>query len=394
MLKVLTAGESHGPGLTAVIDGLPSGLRIDREYINNQLKRRQAGYGRGGRMRIEEDRVKIISGVRGGITLGTPVALYIENMDYRNWQGIMGAEAADLEVKQVLRPRPGHADLAGAMKYRHEDMRNVLERSSARETAARVAVGAVCRKLLEEFRIKIYSQVLAIGTVSCSAVDIGEQPHLAVAVDESPVGCADPEAARLMMEAIDEAKASGESLGGCFEIEVHNVPPGLGSYSEGERRLDARLAAAVMSIPAIKAVEIGDGVKAAGLPGSQVHDQIYYNEEQGLFRTTNTAGGVEGGVSNGEPIRIRGYMKPIPTLYKPLMSVNTRTWEPETADIERSDVCAVPAARIVGEAVVSLVLADEMLRKFGGDTLQDMKNGYIHYLEYLEKVWRWKRTLY
>jgi len=394
MLRFLTAGESHGPALGGIIDGLPAGLEINEDYINRQLSRRQKGHGRGKRMAIETDTVKILSGVRHGKALGSPVFLIVENRDYSNWRQIMSASGPGTGERQVFRPRPGHADLAGGMKYGHEDLRNVLERASARETAMRVAVGAVCRRLLEELNIMIYSQVVAIGQVRAESMPVDHEslPQLMEKIDASPVHCYDEEAAAAMMAEIDTARVRGESLGGCFEIGALNIPPGLGSYTQWDRRLDSRLAGGLMSIPAVKAVEVGDGVAAAGRFGSQVHDQIYYEAEGGIRRSTNRAGGIEGGVSNGETVWVRCYMKPIPTLYNPLTSVNIRTWQEEQAQVERSDICAVPAAAVIGEAVAAWVIAGALLEKFGGDTMQEIKTSYNRYLEYLRRVWKWERT--
>ncbi|MGE5405183.1 MAG: chorismate synthase [Candidatus Saccharibacteria bacterium] len=394
MLKIQTAGESHGPGLITVIDGLPAGLEIETVYINEQLKRRQQGYGRGGRMKIESDQAEFLSGVRNGLTLGSPVTMMIRNRDYENWQETMSAAPGAKKDRQVHRPRPGHADLAGGMKYGHNDFRNVLERTSARETAARVAAGAICRKLLAEVNIEIYSRVIAIGQVCSECLEWAMTTENQLAIESSPVACTDEKAALQMINAIDQARENGESLGGVFELAACNVPPGLGSYVQWDQRLDSRIAAAMAGIPAIKAVELGEGVKAASSPGSQVHDEIFYSEDQGLYRTSNNAGGIEGGISNGEPILVRAYMKPIPTLYKPLISVNIQSWEAEKAEIERSDICAVPAARVVGEAVLCQVLASELVTKFGGDTMEELRNNFINYINYLKKVWRWKRTSY
>ncbi|MGE5416840.1 MAG: chorismate synthase [Acidobacteriota bacterium] len=394
MLKIQTAGESHGPALITIIDGLPAGMKIEASYINDQLQRRQQGYGRGGRMKIESDQIEFLSGVRNGLTLGSPITMMIRNRDYENWQETMSAAPGAKEERQVHRPRPGHADLAGGMKYGHADFRNVLERTSARETAARVAAGAICRKLLAELNIEIYSRVIAIGQVRSDRMEWAMTEETQRAVESSPVACVDEQAAQQMIKAIDQARENGESLGGVFEIAACNVPPGLGSYVQWEQRLDSRIAASMAGIPAIKAVELGEGVKASSSPGSKVHDEIFYSEEQGLYRATNNAGGIEGGISNGEPIMVRAYMKPIPTLYKPLLSINITNWEAEKAEIERSDICAVPAARVVGEAVLCQVLAAELLTKFGGDTVDELQNNFINYLNYLKKVWRWKRTSY
>ncbi|KUK11048.1 MAG: Chorismate synthase [Clostridia bacterium 41_269] len=385
MFRFLTAGESHGPCLTAIIEGIPAGLELSEKAINFQLQRRQRGYGRGKRMELERDRVKITSGVRGGFTLGSPICLVIENKDWENWQDIMAADkSADLEAKKVTAPRPGHADLAGAIKYRHKDMRNVLERASARETAARVAVGAVARIFLEALGININSHVIRIGNV---AIDINKiEPHMLSKALDSPVMCIDSEKAEEMLREIDNAKREGDSLGGIFEVIAENVPPGLGSYAHWDRRLDGRLAQALMSIPGVKGVEFGIGFKAAEKPGSEVHDAIYYNDDRGFYRLTNNAGGLEGGMSNGEPIIARAAMKPIPTLIKSLPSVDIRTKKPVKAAVERSDVCAVPAAAVVGEAVVSIVLAEAVLEKFGGDYMEEIFNEVARYRGYERQV--------
>lgn len=390
MLRLLTAGESHGPALTAIIEGLPAGIPVKKDDIDLQLQRRQMGYGRGGRMSIEKDQVRILSGIRDGKTLGSPVTLMMENRDHQNWHHIMNTEAI-ASGKEVKRPRPGHADLAGAMKYHHQDFRNVLERSSARETTARVAAGAVFRRLLDLFDIRIYSQVVGIGEAVSSLRGQPITSDSQKRTEESPVRCADPVAADEMIACIDRAKESGESLGGCFEVRVTNVPPGLGSYVQLDRRLDSLLGAAIMSIPAIKGVEIGEGFESSRQKGSMVHDPIRFDDERGLFRQQNNAGGIEGGMSNGEEIWLRAYMKPIPTLYQPLVSVNIDDWKEAAADIERSDVCAVPAASVVGEAMVSMVIAGELLNKLGGDSVDEMMSNYENYMGYLEKVWKWTR---
>ncbi|NLO90287.1 MAG: chorismate synthase [Clostridia bacterium] len=385
MFRFLTAGESHGPCLTAIIEGIPAGLELKEKDINFQLQRRQRGYGRGKRMELEQDRVKITSGVRGGVTLGSPISLVIENKDWGNWQDIMAVDkSADLEAKKVTAPRPGHADLPGAVKYRHKDLRNVLERASARETAARVAVGAVARIFLESLGININSHVIRIGKV---AVDTGQvdRGKLAKAMD-SPVMCIDREKTEEMLKEVDAAKREGDSLGGMFEVIADNVPPGLGSYVHWDRRLDGRLAQAIMSIPGVKGVEIGIGFEAAEKPGSQVHDAIYYNDDRGFYRLTNNAGGIEGGMSNGEPIIARAAMKPIPTLIKSLPSVDIKTKKPVKAAVERSDVCAVPAAAVIGEAVVSIVLAEAVLEKFGGDYMEEIFAEVARYRGYERQV--------
>ncbi|WP_310794955.1 chorismate synthase [Desulfofundulus thermocisternus] len=409
MLRYLTAGESHGPALTAIIEGLPAGLPLPEDYVNRQLARRQGGYGRGGRMRIEQDRVRFLAGVRGGYTLGSPVALHIENRDWASWQEIMDPGAvARLDQRVVTRPRPGHADLAGALKYGHRDIRNVLERASARETAARVAAGSVARRLLEELGIEIIGHVVRIGPVAVpepggdedilstclaeaggvaerEAVSTPDLSRLRELLDASPVYCLHRETAEAMVREIDRAREAGDSLGGIFEIRVYGLPPGLGSYVHWDRRLDGRLAGALMSVQAIKGVEIGLGFAGAALPGSQVHDEIFYSREKGFYRRTNRAGGLEGGVTNGEPLVLRAAMKPIPTLYKPLRSVDLISKEPFAASVERSDVCAVPAACVVGEAVVAWEVAASCVEKFGGDTLQEMKANYRRYLECLRR---------
>ncbi|MHB1041516.1 MAG: chorismate synthase [Eubacteriales bacterium] len=380
MLRYLTAGESHGPALTAIIEGLPSGLPLPAEYIDRQLARRQGGYGRGGRMKIESDHVRLVAGVRGGLTLGSPVAMSIENKDWANWSGIMApGPEAKLEERVVTRPRPGHADLAGAIKYRHRDVRNVLERSSARETAARVAVGSAARRLLEELGIKIFGQVLRIGGIVAERVAMTPEEfgdHL----PGSQLLCADAGAEKRMMEKIDAAKEAGDTLGGVFEICAFGLPPGLGSYVQWDRKLDGRLAAAVMSIQAVKGVEVGLGFEAADLPGSRVMDEIFYGLDKVFYRGANRAGGIEGGMTNGEPVILRAAMKPIPTLSRPLRSVDIKTKEPFAASVERSDVCAVPAACVIGEAVAAWELAAACLEKCGGDSMAELKENWDRYL--------------
>lgn len=396
MLRFLTAGESHGAALVGIIEGFPAGIRIDIEYITRQLARRQKGYGRGGRMDIESDEVSIVSGIRGGYTLGSPITLIIENRDYSKWKDTMAAQGVTGGGREVRRPRPGHADLAGGMKYFHADMRNVLERASARETAMRVALGALCRRFLKEFNLRIYSQVLSIGGVQAEPVpvDLKNLEPVMTRVDSSPVRCWDADKSAEMVREIDRAIEEGESLGGSFEVGILNVPPGLGSHVQWDRRVDGRLCWGLMSIPAVKAVEVGDGFANSSRRGSLVHDGIFYDKDRGLYRTTNRAGGVEGGITNGETVWARCYMKPIPTLRRPLASVNTVTWQQEKAQVERSDICAVPAAAVIGEAVMAWVIADAFLEKFGGDSLEEIRVNYRSYLEYLGKVWRWKETLY
>ncbi|TYO95068.1 chorismate synthase [Desulfallas thermosapovorans] len=384
MLRCLTAGESHGPSLTAILDGVPAGLPLAAEYIDQQLARRQGGHGRGGRMNIERDRVAITSGVRGGLTTGSPLTLVVANKDWPNWCRVMDPGAgADLKSRAVTRPRPGHADLTGAIKYGHRDMRNVLERSSARETAARVAAGTVARRLLEELDILVAGQVVQIGSIKARALDLTlDTEKLAAAVANSPVYCADPEAGAAMVQEIDAARAAGDSLGGVFEVYVFGLPPGLGSYTQRDRTLDGRLAGALMSIQAIKGVEVGAGFAAAAARGSEIHDEIFYRSDRGFYRSTNNAGGIEGGMSNGDILLLRAAMKPIPTLYKPLRSVDIHTKQPFEASVERSDTCAVPAACVVGEAVTAWELAAVVLEKFGGDTMGEIKERVALYRDY------------
>lgn len=386
MLRFLTAGESHGPGLTAIIEGLPAGLEVRAEAINQELARRQLGYGRGGRMRIEKDTVKILSGVRFGKTIGSPLALFIPNLDWPNWQKVMAVEPGDQPLKEDLvltTPRPGHADLVGLLKTEQSDIRNVLERASARETAARVAVGALCKLLLKELNIDIVSQVRQIGSVTAkSSLPLPEDKEK---IDASPVRCLDQQAAAAMMTAIDEAKNEGDTLGGIFEVVVYGAPAGLGHYTHWDKRLGANLAQAVMSIPAIKGIEIGDGFALAAKRGSQAHDEISYSPEKGYFRLSNHAGGLEGGMTNGQPIVIRAVMKPIPTLKQPLKTVDVVTEEVKEAFTERSDVCAVPAAAIIAEAMVAFALCQAVKEKFGGDSLKELKRNYQSYLEQISK---------
>ncbi|MDD2586372.1 MAG: chorismate synthase [Syntrophomonadaceae bacterium] len=394
MLRFLTSGESHGRGLIGIIEGMPAGIKIDEQDVNQELQRRQKGYGRGGRMSIESDQVEIFAGVRNGITLGSPISFLINNRDFANWQDIMGAgECSRADQRIINRPRPGHADLSGAIKYNQTDMRNILERASARETAARVAAGTFFKKLLEGFNIYIYSQVISIGNVRAiyTEVNPGNINQIREAIEVSQVRCCDSAAEKEMVELIDMARANGESLGGSFEVGAIGVPPGLGSYVSWDRRLDSQIAGLMMSIPAIKAVEIGAGINNTTVPGSMVHDEIFYDVKQGIYRKTNRAGGIEGGISNGETVWTRGYMKPIPTLYKPLTSVNTLDWEEETAVIERSDICAVPAAAVVGEAMLAYGLAGAIVEKFGSDTFSQMQEAYTCYRDYMKKVWKWEK---
>ncbi|HIE26573.1 TPA: chorismate synthase [Candidatus Poribacteria bacterium] len=391
MLSFLTAGESHGKCLTAILVGVPANLPLLASDIDNELKRRQSGYGRGGRMKIESDRVEITAGVRDGVTLGSPVSLTIQNRDWENWQKVMSPDPGAVTDKEtVTRPRPGHADLAGGIKYNHKDLRNVLERASARETAARVALGAVAKRLLREFGIDIISFVVEIGGVRVNPkyLDIDSiTEEKRRTLDNSPLRCPDSEAEQKMMRAIDDAGKNGDTLGGIVEIIAAGVPVGLGTYAQWDRRLDTRLAGAIMGIPAIKGVEIGLGFEVAKRLGSQVHDEIRYdNTEKQFYRTTNNAGGIEGGISNGEPIIVRAAMKPIPSLRRPLQSVDFISKKPFEATKERADVCAVPAAGVVAEAVVAIELANAMIEKFGGDSLNEMRKNYETYAEYVYKL--------
>ena len=387
VFRFLTAGESHGEALTAVIDGVPAGLQLTEGDIDEDLARRQRGYGRGGRMKIERDRVHISAGVRWGRTLGSPITLTIANRDWENWKGTMAVGTPDPSVaaKQVTRPRPGHADLAGAMKYGHHDIRNVLERSSARETTARVAVAGVAKRLLREFGITILSHVTEIGGVRINGDLSMPWDDIRRRAESSEVRCADPDAERVIIEAIDAAKEKGDTLGGVFEVVALGCPVGLGSYVQWDRRLDGRLAQALCSIQAIKGAECGLGFEAARRPGSAVHDEILFDTEGGFRRTTNNAGGLEGGVTNGQPLVVRAAMKPLSTLRTPLRSVDVATKEPVEAVVERSDVCAVPAAGIVGEAMVAIVLADAFLVKFGGDGIEEIRRNYLAYQESLRE---------
>jgi chorismate synthase len=385
MLRFLTAGESHGKALVAILEGVPAGLALDFDAVTAQLRRRQGGYGRGRRMAIESDRAEALSGVRHGVTTGAPIALVIPNKDWENWQKTMHVEpvqpegATGADRPEVTRPRPGHADLAGVVKYGHDDIRNVLERASARETAARVAIGSIARQLLASVGAEIVSHVFAVGSVSVDdPLSVTFEQARDISAD-APLHCADSAVEKEMIAAIDRARDAGDTMGGSFEVIVRGVPPGLGSYVQWDRKLDGRLAQALMSIPAIKAVGIGRGPAVASLPGSRVHDEILPRAGAPLpggvnvTRPTNNAGGLEGGVTNGEDLRVSIYMKPIATLMKPLRSVDLRTMAESPASIERSDVCAVPAAAVVAEAMVAFVLADALLEKFGGDSIDELR---------------------
>lgn len=378
MIRYLSAGESHGPGLTVIVEGFPSNLGVSKAVIDEQLKKRQLGYGRGRRMQIETDTVEVTSGIRFGKTLGSPITMNVVNRDFKNWTAKMAVwDEAPEDLKEVNRPRPGHADLAGAIKYDHEDIRNVLERASARNTATMVAAGALARQLLAEFGIEIAAHVVEIGGETIARVP-EEWEVLIERAEQSQVRAVDPEAEARMMAKIDEAKEKGDTVGGIFEVIVRGCPIGLGSYVHPDRKLDGRLAGAVMSIQAIKGVEIGLGFSTAHHFGSKVHDPIAY-EDGRYIRPSNGAGGLEGGVTNGEPIVLRAAMKPISTLYKPLNSVDMRTKQVEPAAVERSDYCAVPAASVVAENVVAWVMADAFLEKFGGDSMEQLRERFDSY---------------
>ncbi|MFV0389108.1 MAG: chorismate synthase [Pyrinomonadaceae bacterium] len=381
-LRFTTSGESHGKGLVSIVEGLPAGLAIDKDEINHELWRRQQGYGRGGRMKIESDTIEIISGVRHGKTLGSPLAFIIENKDFVHWQEIMSAEVPESTPKNprvVKRPRPGHADLAGGQKFDTRDLRNILERASARETASRVACGGFAKQLLRVFGIEIASHVVKLGTVPNELI-LADWESIKSISKDSPLNCSDLEIEKAMIALVDTARENGDTLGGVFEVVAKGIPVGLGSHTSWREKLDGRLARAIMSIHAVKAVEIGEGVNAAGLFGSEVHDEIGF--EGGSFkRFSNRAGGLEGGITNGEEVRVRGYKKPIATLRKALRSVDIDSKAEEPASFERSDITAVPAAGVIGEAMLALVLADAMREKFGGDSLDEMRANFKNYIK-------------
>jgi chorismate synthase len=394
MLRFSTAGESHGEALVALLSGMPAGLSVDLEFVNRELWRRQQGYGRGGRMRIERDVAHILSGVRHGKTIGSPIAIMLANRDWQNWTEALPVEAGDAaKHKRVASPRPGHADLAGALKYNFAEARYVLERASARESAARVSAGAIAKLLLRELGIEVLSHVIAVGSAGLDAPVSWEAIRVLAEKDEVLLNCADADTEARMKEQVDVVLRTGDSVGGIFEVVGHNVPPGLGTYANWEERLDAQLAAAVMSLQAVKAVELGDAVRAATSLGSEVHDEIDYDATigdqaaagsfTGFSRRSNHAGGVEGGVSNGQDIRVRGYLKPISTLRRPLSSVDFATREPVKAAYERSDVCVVPAAGVAAEAMVALTLARCALEKFGGDSMLEVRRNFDGYCQQL-----------
>jgi chorismate synthase len=381
-LELITAGESHGPGLTCIVQGMPAGLTLDRDVLDRDLARRQLGHGRGGRMKIESDRATVTAGVRHGRTLGGPICLQVANRDYANWEERMNPWPVDVVTAEVHLPRPGHADLVGTQKYGLSDVRDILERASARETAARVAGGAVCKAFLAAVGVQVFSHVIQITGVGAPRRDdlsAADFEH----VDESPVRCLDASASTAMVAEINRLRKANESLGGVFEVRAFGLVPGLGSHVSWRERLDGVLAQAVGSIQAIKGVAIGDGIEVAGLPGSQAHDEIFFDERRpgGYYRETNRAGGLEGGMTTGDPLVVRGYMKPLPTLTKPLRSVDIATHEPAEALRERTDSCTVPAAGVVGEAMVAFVLADAYRRKFGGDHIDDVRAAVAAYRE-------------
>ena len=385
MLRFFTAGESHGPCLTAIVEGFPAGVTVSISSINNDLARRQQGYGRGGRMKIEKDEVQIRSGVRWGESLGSPITLVVDNKDWRNWEKRMSPFPEDRDEKiAVTRPRPGHADLTGALKYHHYDVRNILERASARETTARVAVGGLAKCLLSAFAIKIMGYVTEIGGIVANHDQMAVEDTFARA-EVSPVRMADPQAEEKIIAFIDQCKKQGDTLGGVVEVVAIGLPPGLGSFAQWDRKLDGRLGYALMSLQAVKGVEVGLGFTTARLPGSRVHDEISFDQEKGFIRHGNNSGGMEGGMSTGEPLRVRVAFKPLSTLMRPLHSVDIRTKEPVEATIERSDVCAIPAAAVIAESVVSFVLAQAFLEKFGGDSLTEIQRNYEGYMEQVRR---------
>jgi chorismate synthase len=383
MLRYFTAGESHGEALVAFLSGLPAGLKVDQAFLDKELWRRQQGYGRGGRMKIERDKAHVLSGIRHGMTIGSPIAVQLENRDWKNWQeSLPVGEGDSSRHKRVASPRPGHADLAGALKYNFSEARYVLERASARESAARVAIGALAKSFLSQIGINVLSHVVAVGDAAMQADVPWEKIQALYSQEEILLNCADPEMQQRMKDQVDKVLRTGDSVGGVFEVVAHGVPPGLGTYAQWDERLDALLAGAVMSLQAVKAVEIGAGVTAAASPGSVVHDEIGYGEPANFtafIRTRNNAGGIEGGVSNGEEIRVRGYLKPISTLRRPLKSVDFSTREPVSAAYERSDVCVVPAAGVAAEAMVALTLARCALEKFGGDSMGETLRNFQGY---------------
>lgn len=385
-LNLITAGESHGPGLTTIVEGLPAGLALEQESIDRDMARRQLGHGRGGRMKIEKDHANVTAGVRHGKTLGGPIALQVPNRDYQNWEERMNPWPVEAEIPEVHLPRPGHADLTGVQKYRFSDVRNVLERASARETAARVAGGALCKAFLSAVGVEVRSHVIQIGDVYVSEREAALTVDDFANVDEDKVRCLDPVASKAMVDHINVQRKANESIGGVFEVVAFGLVPGLGSHVSWEERLDGRISGALGSIQAVKGVAFGDGFDLAGKPGSQAHDEIFYSDERGYYRETNHAGGLEGGMTTGGPLVVRAALKPIPTLTKPLRSVDISTHEPAQALRERTDSCVVPAGGVVGEAMLAYVLADAYRRKFGGDHIEDVREAVARYTERI--AWR------
>ncbi|MCL4385762.1 MAG: chorismate synthase [Cyanobacteria bacterium] len=387
-MRFLSSGESHGKALCGIIDDFPSGANIDFDFINNELKRRQSGYGRGMRMQIEDDKLEIISGIRNGITLGSPISFLIFNKDWQNWKDRLSPEALDIKdienSEKILNPRPGHADFSGYVKYRFDDIRNVIERSSARETVIRVAAGSFAKILLEVFNVFVYSFVEKIGRFEINIKNFNKD--LFLLAEKSDVRCPDEKISIRMKNEIDAAARNGDTLGGKFTVFVKGLPAGLGSYCQWDRRIDAKIAHAVMSIPAIKAVEIGSGVSSASSTGLGFHDEIFYDDRQGFYRKTNNAGGIEGGITNGEDLVVSAYMKPIPTTSQGLRTINLKTKNEQISLKERSDVCAVPAASVIGESMISLVLADAFQEKFGRDNITEMFENYKNYINYLRNI--------
>jgi len=375
MIRLITSGESHGKALSVIIEGIPAGLQINEKSINNELARRQKGYGRGCRMKIESDKSEILSGVRFGETIGSPISIQIKNKDFENWKDVMKTATGSTD-KKVTSPRPGHADLPGILKYGRTDIRDILERASARETAARVAAGAIFKLFLAEFDINIYSHTISIGKIS-----IKKSMKSFDEIEDSPLRCTDPVREKEMIELIDEAKKKGDSVGGVSEIIVQGVCPGIGSHVHYDRRLNASIASVIMSIPTVKGVEIGEGIKNASKFGSKVQDEIFYSKKKGFYRSTNRAGGIEGGMSNGEDIVTRIYSKPIPTLSSPLKSVDIKTKEKTLAQKERADICVVPAAGVIAESMIAYVLSNAFLEKFGEDCMKDIKASYDSYIK-------------
>jgi chorismate synthase len=379
MIRIITGGESHGKALVVIIEGFPAGVKIEREFIDKELLRRQKGYGRGNRMKIEKDKIEIISGIRGGKTIGSPITFLIKNLDYDKWEKSMNPFKISKNYNPVLIPRPGHADLAGIQKYKIEDIRDILERASARETASKVAAGGLFKIFLKYFGISIYSHTLSIGDIK-----IKDRELYQTEIDNSPLRCVDSEAEKKMLSLIDKASKTGDSLGGISEIIAKNIPVGLGSHISFNRRIDAKIGEAMLSIPSVKGVEIGSAFENTKLKGSMVHDEIFYDNDKGFFRKSNNAGGIEGGITNGENIIVRIAIKPIPTLMTPLKSINIKTKRETKAHVERADTCIVPAAGVIGESMLAYVLSDLICEKFGSDNISDIKENYEYYMRRLK----------